>query len=148
MKLLLEFLGKYFAFLFDDLGVRFVGSEVMTLGSALVFLESGDLRLRFVNDRGQILLYFQKHHGGERDEWFSFDIVRQLITQVVDDDGIMWGRIEGNSKTDHKKAMINAEFIRTQFAAIADAFSESRHVSTENTLHEFEVARGKRLFGE
>ena len=50
MKLLLEFLGKYFAFLFDDLGVRFVGSEVQyeaPLGNILhfVFLESGDLRL-------------------------------------------------------------------------------------------------------
>ena len=74
--------------------------------------------------------------------------MHQSITQVIDDDG---GARGGGSRAilrqNPQKAMINAEFIRTQFAAIADAFPESRHVSTENTLHEFEVARGKRLPG-
>jgi hypothetical protein len=147
MKQLLEFVAEYFSFLFDELGAKLVDSDVGSIGSALVILQLGDARLRFVNDRGQILLYFQSVHRGGRDEWFSFDVVRQLITRVVDDDGIMWGRIDGDPQTDHQKALSNATFIKTHFTEIADAFSDARHVSTEETLHEYKEARGKRLFG-
>jgi hypothetical protein len=49
-------------------------------GDAFVILQSQALRLRLINDRGQLFLDFQSvERGGERD-WFSIDVVLTLLT--------------------------------------------------------------------
>ena len=147
MNSILKLVIRYFSFLYDELGARFVDSQVGSMDSALLVLEMRNLRLRFVNDRGPIVLHFQSVDRAATNEWFSFDVLRQLITGVVDDDGIMWGTIGGDPEVDHKKAARNAEFVKANIAEIADAFSAARYSETEKTLHDYEEARAKRLFG-
>ncbi len=147
MNKILELLVRYFSFLYDDFGARFVDSLTGSMGSALVVLEKGDVRLRFINDRGKIYLEFQSTHSENGDDWFSLDVVRQLIVGGVDDDDILWGTIDGDPETDYKKAARSGDFVKAKFAEIADAFSKLHRIATEKTLHGFEEARGKRLFG-
>ena len=71
MNKLLQFIVGYFSFLYDDLGADLSILKSAAWGTAPLILEIGDLRLRFVNDRGDILLDFQ-HAGHTPDEkWFS-----------------------------------------------------------------------------
>ena len=132
MNELLNFLISHFAFLYDSFGAQFVGSQVHGSNATLV-LESADIRLRFVRDRGQLFLDFQSSHYQCKDEWFSYDVVQQLITKEVEDSALL----------DEKKA----NFIKHNFQNIAEAFSKINCHETEKTLHEYEKARATRLFG-
>jgi hypothetical protein len=132
MNELLQFIMRHFSFLYDELGARFVDSQVHGINALLVF-ELPDVRVRFVRDRDQILMEFQHNRRPPSNEWFSFDVVQQLITGTIHDDAVM----------DRSKA----EFVKAKFAEIADAFSKARHRATEKTMHEYEEARANRLFG-
>ena len=84
------------------------------MGNALIVLEIGDLRLRFLKDRDQVFLEFQSVFDTTSDKWFSFGMVRQLITGEVNDDDIMWGTIGGDVAMDDKKAKCNSKFVAAQ----------------------------------
>jgi hypothetical protein len=131
MSELLKFIIDNFSFLYEELGARFSDSRVRGSDALLVF-ELPILRLRFANERGQILLDFQRADGQPADESFSFDIVRQLITGEIQDDAIM----------DRTKA----EFVKANMAQIAEAFSKTRYMITVKILHELEKERAKRIF--
>ena len=132
MNELLNFLISNFAFLYNDYDARFTDSRVQGLNAMLV-LEMSDLRLRFVRDRSQLFLDFQSNQQPQEDNWFSYDVVRQLITKEIVDSALL----------DEKKA----KFVRDNIKVIAKAFSEKNKLATEKTLHKFEKARAKRLFG-
>ena len=57
--------------LFDDLGFRITYTEYSHahFGNSLVILVSGGIRLQFVRDRSQVLLYVGAR--SESEEWFS-----------------------------------------------------------------------------
>lgn len=132
MNELLQFIMRHFSFLYNELGARFADSQVRG-PDALLVLEVGGLRLRFVRDRDQIFLDFQHARLPRSDDWFSFDVVRQLVTGTIHDDAVM----------DDAKA----GFVQANIEEISSAFSKARHQATENTLHQYEAARAKRLFG-
>ena len=132
MNEILNFLISHFAFLYNDYGARFIDSRVQGLNAMLV-LEMGDLRLRFVRDRSQLFLDFQSSQHPKEDNWFSYDVVRQLITKEVVDSALF-------DKT-------KAKFVKENIQEIAKVFSEKNKQATEKTLHKFEKARAKRLFG-
>lgn len=131
MNELLTYLISYFSFLYNDLGARFVDSRVHGPHAMLV-LEIKDLRLRFVRDRGQLFLDFQSSHRPSEDDWFSYDVVRQFITNEVVDSAML----------DEKKV----KFVKEHIQEIAKAFSANNRQKTEQTLHECEKERAKRLF--
>jgi hypothetical protein len=133
MNELLQFIIRYFSFLYDDLGARFVDSQGLTNGGGRLVLEMGELRIRFTYDRGDIWLEFQRSSHPPSDKWFSLDIVRQLLTRKIDDSPEM-----GDAE---------AEFVKANIGEISAAFSEVRHSATEKTLCEYGEARAKRLFG-
>jgi len=132
MNELLSYLIAHFSFLYNDHGARFVDSQVDGPHASLV-LEMNDLRLRFVRDRSQLFLDFQSRHRPSDDDWFSFDIVRQLITNEIVD----------SAELDESKV----EFVERNLAEIANAFSELKRQETEKTLHKYEHGRAARLFG-
>lgn len=132
MNELLSYLIEHLAFLYNDYGARFVDSEVRA-PQALLVLEMTDLRLRLVNDRTQLFLDFQSTHHPDRDDWFSFDIVRQFIT----------GEVVDSAELDEAKIA----FTKEHLVEIAKAFSADDYRATESTMHKFEQERGERLFG-
>ena len=132
MNDLLSYLIEHLAFLYNDYGARFVDSEIRA-PQALLVLEMSDLRLRIVSDRSQLFLDFQSTHHPDRDDWFSFDIVRRFIT----------GEVVDSAELDESKIA----FTKEHLVKIAKAFSTEDYRATESIMHRFEQERAERLFG-
>ena len=132
MSELLTYLVTRLSFLYNDYGARFVDSQVRGPHAAIV-LEAGPLRLRLVRDRSQIFVDFQSAENPSEDDWFSFDMIRQLLT----------GEVVDSAQMDDDKA----QFIHDHFQEIVEAFQPTKRKETERKLHEYERARAERLFG-
>jgi hypothetical protein len=132
MNELLTYLIARLSFLYNEYGARFINSQVRG-PHALLVLQADNIRLRLVRDRSQLFVDFQSSEGSSADDWFSFDMVRQLLT----------GTIVDSAEMDDEKA----QFIHDNFSAIVEAFSAAKREQTENKLHEYERARAERLFG-
>ena len=133
MEDILQYLMKHCSFLYSPNLFRFVDSgSSESFGNAFLVLEHEDLRLQFVKDRGQIFLDFQSTSKKQKEEWFSIDIVKQMVT----------GEIEPSAEMDSKKA----KFLKTNLDEIEQLFSTVNMESTIKKLKELERARAKRLF--
>lgn len=132
MNELLTYLVSRLSFLYNECGARFVDSLVRGPHASII-LEASELRLRLVRDRSQIFVDFQSTENPSEDDWFSFDMIRQLLT----------GEIIDSAQMDDEKA----QFINDHFGAIAEAFRSTNRKETERKLHEYEHARAERLFG-
>jgi len=132
MNELLTYLVTRLSFLYNDYGARFVDSQVSG-PHALLVLQAGELRLRLVRDRSQLFVDFQGREKPSDDDWFSFDIIRQLLT----------GDIADSAEMDDEKV----QFIHDNFSVIVDAFSPGKREETEKKLHKYEHERAERLFG-
>lgn len=100
-----------------------------SFGNAFLILEHENLRLRFIKDRDQLFLDFQSTTKNRKNEWFSIDIVKQLITD----------KIEPSSEMDSEKA----EFLRTNLDEIQRLFSPTNIENTFKKLKELERERMK-----
>ncbi|TFG03277.1 MAG: hypothetical protein EU542_02875 [Promethearchaeota archaeon] len=132
MEEILRFIEKHCFFLYSSHTFQIVESDSSeSFGNALVILEDEDLRLQFVKDRDQLFLDFQPTNY--KKEWFSIDIVKQLVS----------GDIEPSSEIDSEKA----EFLKFHLDKIKELFSPTKFKNTLKKLKELERARAKRLFG-
>ena len=127
MTLILTFIAAHMGFLWDGARYRITGSDVTTSngGDALLLVESAELRLRFVRDRGQLFLDFQP--------WFSIDLVRRLHT----------GQREQTAEMD----VGYADFVREHLLLIERQFAAADWPTTRKALQELKVKRAKELFG-
>lgn len=132
MSELLTYLVTRLSFLYNEYGARFVDSHVRG-PHASITLEAGELRLRLVRDRSQIFVDFQSTENPSEDDWFSFDMIRQLLT----------GEVIDSAEMDDEKA----KFVNDHFEAIVEAFQSAKRKETEEKLHKYEHARAERLFG-
>lgn len=120
------------AFLYTDHGASCI-DEKSDSGNALLVLVTADLQLRFVRDRGQLFLELRSRHVSSDAEWFSLDLVQQLLTDEIDDQTPL-----GDSRVN---------FLERHFADISKAFAGDQARATSFRLHELARARAKRLFG-
>jgi 3-isopropylmalate dehydratase small subunit len=133
MEEILRYLMKHCSFLYSPNRFRFVDSgSSESFGNAFLVLEHEELRLQFVKDRGQIFLDFQPTSKNHKGEWFSIDIIKQMVT----------GEIETSAEMDSEKA----EFLKTNLDEIKLLFSTANMEATIKKLRELECARAKRLF--
>ena len=138
MTELLTFIIAHFSFLYEDYEAHFANS-VNDRGDAMILFNLGHLRLRFVHDRGQLFVHLQSQYGPSRKNWtsyefwYSYDLVQQLITGEIDDDGLL----------DESKA----NFMKDHMEEILRLFSRKNHAATEEALNEFKKSRAKRVFG-
>lgn len=133
MEEILRYLMKHCSFLYSPNRFRFVDSgSSESFGNAFLVLEHEELRLQFVKDRGQIFLDFQPTSKNHKGEWFSIDIIKQMVT----------GEIETSAEMDSEKA----EFLKTNLDEIKLLFSTANMEATIKKLRELERARAKRLF--
>jgi len=134
MEEILRYLMKHCSFLYSPNRFRFVDSgSSESFGNAFLVLEHEELRLQFVKDRDQIFLDFQPTSTNRKNDWFSIDIVKQLVT----------GNIEPSSEMDTAKA----KFLKDNLDEIEQLFSTAKLEGTIKKLRELERARAKRLFG-
>lgn len=134
MEEILRYLMKHCSFLYSPNQFRFVDSgSSESFGNAFLVLEHKDLRLKFIKDRGQLFLDFQPTSSNRKMDWFSIDIVKQLVT----------GNIEPSSEMDTDKA----KFLKSNLDEIQRLFSTANLKGTLKKLRELERARAKRLFG-
>jgi hypothetical protein len=133
MEEILQYLKKHCSFLYSPYKFQIVESQSSeSFGNALVILEDEDLSLQFVKDRDQLFLDFQPTSKKHKKEWFSIDIVKQLIT----------GNIEPSAEMDSEKI----EFLKTHLDEIKRLFARNILENTIRKLKELERARAKRLF--
>ena len=135
MTLILTFIAAHMGFLWDGARYRITGSDVTTSngGDALLLVESAELRLRFVRDRGQLFLDFQPSFSSLEDAWFSIDLVRRLHT----------GQREQTAEMD----VGYADFVREHLLLIERQFAAADWPTTRKALQELKVKRAKELFG-
>jgi hypothetical protein len=127
-----QHLKKYCPFLYSSNEFRLVETHSSkSFGNALLIFEYGNIRLKFVSDRDQIFLDFQPVKP-KKNEWFSIDIVKQMIT----------GEVENSAEVNSK----NAEFLKTNLRNIEHLFSKSNKKGTFKELKKLERERAKRLF--
>jgi hypothetical protein len=128
---LLRFTIAHFSYLYNELGFRFIDSSVQGTNAALV-LENQDLRIRLIRDRDQVFVDFQGQQENPKKKWYSFGVVRQLLSGQI-----------GSEEIDADKA----RFIREHFRRIEVLFSSASRAETERLLQGIERDRAKRLFG-
>lgn len=132
MDEILTFLMLHCSFLYKKLGFRFIDSlySPESFGNAYLDLATKDMKVRFTLDRNQLLFDFQPK--GVK-EWYSVDIVRNLITNELVFHGIM----------DQE----NAEFIKANFTKIQELFSEPMLNESKKRMKKLEAIRSKQMFG-
>ncbi len=134
MRQLLELLLEHFLSLLDSGRFRFAdsGAAASFGGEAFIVLESEGMRLRFVRDRSQLFLDFQATAYQDQGEWYSVDVIQQLVTSTEQD----------SAELDEARL----SFVTSNIDNIEARFVESFD-STIMELKKLEHARAKRLFG-
>jgi len=134
MTELLLFLIEHLAFLYAPDRYRFVDSRTSEgFGDAYLVLESDALRVRLVRDRSQLFMDVQSvGQHGDRD-WYSIDIVRQLVT--------------GERQTTAELSPDYAQFLERHLDEIERRFSDEELPATVSALKALQDERAKELFG-
>ena len=134
MTEILLFLVEYLAFLYAPDRYRFVDSRTSAgFGDAYLDLESDALRVRLVRDRSQLFMDFQSvGQHGDRD-WYSIDIVRELVT--------------GERQTTAELSADYAGFLEQHLDEIERRFSDEELPATVPALKALQDERAKEMFG-
>lgn len=134
MKIILTFILDHCLFLFEQHGFIFIDSSCSKSfgGDAHVTLKSGELKMRFVYDRGQLLIDFM-NTSLRKERWFSIDLIAQLLTGQIQQSAVM--------------NEYYVQFISVNMPAIIDAFSQESIETTRRQLSEFAKVRADRMFG-
>lgn len=135
MASIIAFIAAHMGFLWDGDRYRITSSEVATSngGDAVLVVESEELRLRIVRDRGQLFLDFQPSFSSFDGDWFSVDLLRRLQT----------GKREQTAELDERYAA----FVRDNLQEIERSFSETEWAGTLTRLKKMKAKRAKELFG-
>lgn len=93
MTKILQFIASHMGFLWRGARFRIIGSETSTSfgTNALLLVEGERIRLRFVNDRDQLLLQLQSVQSdpSKNREWHSVDRVRRLVQGRREESGLL-----------------------------------------------------------
>lgn len=130
---ILLFVARFMGFLWRDARFRIAGSQVSVSngGDSVLDIESSELRMRVVRDRGQLFLDIQP--ATQTKEWFSVDIVMRMITGIP----------RGSAELDEDCAV----FLDVHLDEIRELFSPGNWTSTMSALKKIEKQRSKDLFG-
>ena len=135
MNQILRYLLDYCSFLYEPGRYRFVDSETSASfgGDAYLTLASDSVRIRFVRDRDRLLMEFQSVEEEGQFDWYSIDVVRQLVT----------GEPRRSARLDEDQAA----FLREHLDDIEERFAPERLDETTTALKKLERTRAKELFG-
>lgn len=133
MDEILEFLLKYCRELYNKHGFKFVDSGVFEpFRNSFLIMENANLQIRFILDRSQLFLDFRWKFDKKKDSWYSFDLIRQLLTEETDYHSIM----------DEQ----NGQFMQEHLEKILEFFEQEKADNTLAKLKSLEKQRAKVLF--
>lgn len=134
MDEILKFLLKYCRDLYNKYAFKFVDSGVFeNHGNSFLILENENLQIRFILDRSQLFLDFHSKFDKKKDNWYSFDLIRQLFTEEENYHSIM----------DEQ----NGQFMQEHLEKILTLFKQETAENTLTKLKSLEKKRAKVLFG-
>lgn len=134
MDEILIFLVKYCSDIYKKHSFRFIDSGVSaSFGNAFIILENDNLKLRLISDRGQLFLDFHSNIDKNKDNWYSIDLVRQLITGEND----YYSLLDEN----------NGLFIEKNLEGVLQLFDKDVASQTIERLNSARRKRAEVLFG-
>jgi hypothetical protein len=124
-------IAPHFAFLTGEYGFVVTKSEVSrSFDNAYVVLSSGELQVRIVRDRGRVDVNVGR--AGPPEVWFGLELIRA-------------GAVPGD--LDKPVAVeVLADFLKENFAAVRDSFSEDNYPGTAAHLGELAKRRAESMF--
>ncbi|GGF35546.1 hypothetical protein [Williamsia phyllosphaerae] len=132
MNEILKFLVLHMGFLWVD-GRYAIQRSFGGLGSAALYLVSGDLRISLTRDKGEMFLDFQPVVSDDDSNWFGVHLVYELL---IDD-------------TRRDSSLLDAEyarFVENHLDEIERCFSTEFWDETRLALHELAEAQNSRMF--
>lgn len=135
MDEILKFLLNDLSFVYKIHEFRIVNSKSSNTfgGEGYLILRSNSLEMRIVNDRGQLFLDFRHVSGKSTSDWYSIDLVNQLLT----------GNIRETAEMDGQYVSFLSEFL----PEIVSVFDPTKIENTVSNLKKLKVVRAKRIFG-
>ena len=132
MIALLTFLLRYCSCVFERPGFRFKDSGVgrNAAEGSRIHLESPEVEMFIGNEREELTWRIRSTYDSSKRNWFSFDLVAQLLGHDVST-GVMTEE--------------NCELLKKDLPEILDRFSESRVSATLRTLKRLKAERTKRI---
>lgn len=133
MEQILKYIISKCMFLFNNHNFKFIDSLATPSfgGSAYIVLTNGVINIRLIKDRDGLFLDFQSTTHRKK-EWFSFEILGQLLT--------------GNGKFNGKLDEYGTELLKGHFVEILNLFSSGVVLETIQKLKSLEAERAKKLF--
>lgn len=134
---LLEEIHSRFSFLFDHYGFQVLEDYFPDImGSCVVTMESKDVRIKFVNDRGQ--KWIELGNSAEPDKWFGWD----FVTDYLNDREPLVEEIDIDKPLAEMELPENLESV---YPEIKKLFGNTRYPETQRQLEEMmELYKHKR----
>jgi len=134
MDKILEYLLKNLSFIYNQYEFKFVDSMTSSSfgGDGYLTLRSDYIEIRITNDRDQLFLDFRSTEFDKDNEWHSVDLIKQLITGIIDDTSMLNDDI--------------AASVKENFSRIRKLFDLEKAKDTVMQLRKLEAERAKRLF--
>lgn len=134
MQLILSFLVLHFSALWNDGTYRISTSENSRVngGSAVLVVESDKLRLRFVADRGQLMLDLQSPLGHE-EEWFDAALLWRVLRSVAPESDLLDEQL--------------ADLVMSELERIEDMMRTEVLAESYSVLKRAQRQRSRDLFG-
>jgi len=132
MNELLLYIINYCSDLYYKFNFKFIYSSYYEGDNSSIVLSNESVSLMFLRDRGQLLLDFYINYKKENEDYFSIDLVRELIT--------------GERNCVSLLNNDNGGFIRNNIYKIVNLFKKENLEDTIKKLKKLEGERSKRLW--
>lgn len=133
MNELLQFIMNYCESLYTKYNFKFVDSDYCEGDNSYITLRNEDIDLMFLRDRSQLFLHVYSKYDPEKENYYSLDLVRQLLT----------GEKEYYSLLDEN----NGIFLHDNMLEILKLFKRNLINDTLLKLNVLQEKRTKKLWG-
>ena len=148
MKEILKFLIEHLAFLFEKQGFNFIESKISEShsGDAYLILQSGDVAIRIVKDRGQYFIDFANVNLTKKYKWYSIDLFVSLLKRHFPNNIHSINELSMPSLNAFMNKD-NAMFIEKNITEIRNLLSDERINDTKLELKKLQKIRADKIFG-
>ena len=135
MTELLKYIISYCTDLYEKFGFKIVDSVATSSfgGNGMVILESDEIKLKFIRDREQMFLDFLSKYDTKKNNWYSLDLIRQLLTN--------------EQKCHSLLNKDNGHFLKNNIARIIEIYKKPNAIATLQSLAILEKKRTKKMWG-
>jgi hypothetical protein len=148
MKNLKDFLNEYCSYLYDSYNFKL--AELQPKDSNITILESSEIRIKIVSERGSIYFDFQGKDDEKKNDWYDLDVVRNYIKNPnhYELDG-SYSKISNpyDLKLQDERVINESQYIKDNIKKIIDIFSKLNIDNSKKAMKKLRNQRAKILFG-